>query len=162
MKFAKFSRVNRETTMPAVSAHGDFRPVIFPFKGNSLPYHTVTAGGAPFVETYASRIPPGAVVTVCVEVHGVDSDNFFECTKLFVAHRSKQNANDCKVLLIYDAYRSQMSLRVLQLFCASGICIYAFPAHKSGKTQPFDFRLFCAFKAVLRDALSVAADFEYL
>lgn len=45
---------------------------------------------------------------------------------------------DRKVILLYDGYRSHMSLAVLELFRKKCFIAYALPAPTSGTTQPLD------------------------
>ena len=61
--------------------------------------------------------------------------------------------NGRHVLLVYDGYRSHMSLKVLELFQKNNGVVYAIPAHTSGKTQPLDVVVFGIFKKALRDIL---------
>ena len=63
------------------------------------------------------------------------------------------------VLLIYNAYRSHISLEVLEVFLRNDIVVYALPSHSSGKTQPLDFVLFTAFKGALNNAVSSCSGF---
>lgn len=62
------------------------------------------------------------------------------------------------MLLIYDGYRSHMTLRVLQHLRDSNVIVYALPAHTSGKTQPCDTGIFGVFKQAMNDAMQKAAD----
>ncbi len=69
-------------------------------------------------------------------------------------------ASGRKILLTYDAYRSHMTLSVLELFHDNGIVVYALPAHTSGKTQPCDVVLFSDYKKRLNESLSLAASMD--
>jgi len=62
--------------------------------------------------------------------------------------------NDRRVLLIFDGYRSHLSLSVLELFERNNIIVYALPAHTSGKSQPLDVVLFGSFKRALNNKMS--------
>ena len=64
-----------------------------------------------------------------------------------------------KVLLLYNAHRSHISLEVLEVFLRNGIVVYALPAHSSGKAQPLDFVLFAAFMGALNNAVSSCSGF---
>eukprot|EP00171_Calliarthron_tuberculosum_P002656 IDg2656t1 len=77
--------------------------------------------------------------------------------RAFVTSVRDLTANGRKVLLTYDAYRSHMTLAVLELFDANGIIAYALPAHTSGKTQPCDCVLFASYKQHLNKSLMLAA-----
>ena len=54
---------------------------------------------------------------------------------------------------------------VLRLLEASGLLVYAFPAHTSGSTQPFDVSVFGPFKEHLRvsieELFSPASGYTY-
>ncbi len=76
-KVAHFANVKRSTMMPVVSAAGDAGPVLFVFKGKSLPYRRVARGGVIVTETFADYLPRGAVVASREDRGGVDSVNFF-------------------------------------------------------------------------------------
>lgn len=52
-------------------------------------------------------------------------------------------------VLVYDGYWSHLSLRVLKLFDANNIVVYALPAHRSGTTQLCDLVVFSCFKKAL-------------
>lgn len=61
-----------------------------------------------------------------------------------------------KLLLTYDAYRSRITLAVLDLFKDSNIIFYALPAHTSGKLKPLDVVIFSSFKKALNDAIHLS------
>lgn len=73
----------------------------------------------------------------------VDSVSFLSWSKAFVTSINDLTEKDRKVLLTYEAYRSHMTLEVLENFHAYGVVFYALPEHTSGKTQPCDVVLFC-------------------
>ena len=52
-------------------------------------------------------------------------------------------------LLIYDGYRSHLSLQVQEEFSKTRVIVCALPSHTSGKTQPLDMVMFAAFKAAV-------------
>lgn len=58
------------------------------------------------------------------------------------------------ILLTYNAYTENISLRLIDMFNKNGIIAYALPAHSSGKTEPLNFVLFIAFKQALRIAIA--------
>lgn len=71
-------------------------------------------------------------------------------------HVSGLTANGRTVLLSYDCYRSHMNVRVLKLLENNGIVVHALSAHTSGKTQPFEVKLFSKFKMKLKDVIADA------
>lgn len=60
---------------------------------------------------------------------------------------------DVKCFVLYEAYRSHISLEVLELFL-NGIKFYALPAHMCRETQPVDVVIFSAFKVELNNAVT--------
>ena len=126
----------RVTIMPVISVAGETGPCLFVYKGKSFPYRCYDENGQEKIDTIAHQLPRWAVVAMLAEGKGVDSNNFCEWTSSFVDYVSDPTTNDRKLLLIYDGYRSHMSLSVLQLFAENNIVVYALPAHTSGKIQP--------------------------
>lgn len=57
------------------------------------------------------------------------------------------------MLLLYDSYRSQITIPALESFADAGIMAYALPAHTSGTTHPLDCNVFASFKAHCRQML---------
>ena len=90
------------------------------------------------------------------KVAGVDSSSFSAWARLFVIHVADRT--DCRreFLLTYDAYRAHVSFRVLELFEASDIVIYALPAHDSGMTQPPDAPALGIFKKEIYGKMDLA------
>lgn len=127
-----------------------------------MPYREVLRSGEAHVQTYADLLPRNSVIAFREERGGVDSSNFLSWARLFVESVRDLTAGGRKVLLIFDAYRSHMSLDVLQLFNDNGVVVYALPAHTSGKTQPLDVVAFAVFKNALNEALHTAASADKL
>jgi len=153
MRVAEFLNANRVTILPCISASGDMAPPMFVFKGKQLPFRNVVRAGEVVSETYHDHLPARAVVAMREELGGVDSSNFLAWARSFVEHVQYLVRGGRPILLIYDAYRSHMSLAVLELLLQNNIVVYALPAHTSGKTQPLDVVLFGIFKLTLRDLL---------
>eukprot|EP00171_Calliarthron_tuberculosum_P006015 IDg6015t1 len=162
LKIAEFRRTHRVTMLPAISAAGSVAPPLFVFKGKKIPYREVLLGGKAVVQTYADLLPRHSLLACREDRGSVDSVNFFNWAKVFVESVRDLTAGGCKVLLIYDAYRSHMSLNVLNLFRQNGIVVYALQAHTSGKTQPLDVVVFSAFKNALNESLNAAASSDCL
>eukprot|EP00171_Calliarthron_tuberculosum_P002273 IDg2273t1 len=162
LKIAEFRRTHRVTMMPVISAAGQCGPTLFIFKGQRMPYREVLRHGVAHVQTYADLLPRGSVMAFREERGGVDTKNFLGWARLFVDSVRDLTANGRKVLLIFDAYRSHMSLQVIQLFHDNGVVVYALPAHTSGKTQPLDVVTFSVFKNALNEALNAAASTDKL
>lgn len=80
----------------------------------------------------------------------MDSPIFLAFTHRFLQHTEHLRRNGRKVLLVYDGYRSHLSLPVLELFAKNNVIVYSLPSHSSGKLQPLDFVLFGVFKNALR------------
>jgi len=150
----EFVSSSRATVMAVVSAAGDTAPPLFVFKGARLPYRVVEEAGKEVVQTYSTFLPRGSAVAMRDQNGGVDSENFYQWARLFVESVKDLTSNGRKLLLTYDAYRAHLSLRVLELFLANGIIVYALPAHTSGKLQPLDVVVFSAFKAALNSAVT--------
>ena len=140
--------------MPVVSAAGKMGPTLFGFKGKHLPHRKVLRDGKVWMEGLAELLPRHSLVTSREKVGGVDKLNFKEWAYEFIVHVRDLISNGLQVLLIYDAYRSHMSLEVLQLFEDHGVVVYALPAHTSGKTQPLNVVLFSPFKKALNGCLT--------
>lgn len=157
LKIAEFRRTHRVTMLPVISAAGQNGPTLFIFKGRRMPYRQILRRGVVHTETFAELLPRGSLIAFREERGGVDTKNFFEWARIFVHSVRDLTANGRKVLLIYDAYRSHLSLQVLQLFRDNGVIAYALPAHTSGKTQPLDVICFSVFKNALNEALNTAA-----
>lgn len=160
MRLAEFKNMNRVTVMPVVNVDGEDGPCLFVFKGMSLPDRKVLRAGRVSVETWAQFLPRNAVTSTRAEFGGVDGYNFFEWAKEFVEYVKPDTDHGRKVLLTYDGYRSLMILRALENFEQNGVCVYALPAHSSGKTQPLDVVLFSLFKKHLQDTIEMAACLE--
>lgn len=141
-KMGTFLHTNRATVMPVISASGRLASSLFVFKGKRLPYRVVSLNGFKVFETYADHLPKGSMVSMREENGGVDGKKFYNWAHSFVNESKDLRQNRKKMLMIFDGYRSDMSLRVLELFNANGTIVYILPAHTSGKTQPLYFVLF--------------------
>lgn len=157
MRTAEFAAISRITMMPVISAAGDSGPTLFVFKGTRLPYRNVARGGHVVAETYADYLPRDAVISTRADHGGVNADNFFQWATRFVAHIEDLTNGGRKVLLVLDAYRAHMTMRVLEYLDKNNVVVYALPAHTSGKTQPLDVVLFGSFKKHLNEGILLAA-----
>ena len=83
----------------------------------------------------------------------MDRTNFIYWAYKFLDHVQDRTAHRRKVLLVYDGYRSHLSLDVLDILAKHSAIVYALPAYTSGKTQPCDTVLFGSFKHHLDAAL---------
>jgi len=153
-RIAQFANTSRVTMMPAICADGSAHLPLFVFKGRCLPYREIERNGIKGLDTYQGRLPRNAIVCSRQENGGVNSEIFYSWATQFVKMAGDLTANNRKVLLIYDGYRSHMSLKVLNLFYANDIIAYALPAHTSGKTQPCDVVLFGCFKDELNKVMN--------
>ena len=118
--------------MPCISAAGHFPPLLFVFKGKTLPYRRVLRNGREIHETAADILPRHSFVAVREQNGGVDRHNFLNWGMAFVDSVKDLTANNRKLILPYDAYRSHITLDVLELFNKNNIIVYALPAHTSG------------------------------
>ena len=84
---------------------------------------------------------------------GMDKHIFIEWAKQFVEDFKDLTSGNRKFLLLYDAYRSHMSLQALKTFEQGGIVAFALPAHTSGSTQPMDVGVFQPFKSQLNTTI---------
>ena len=157
---ADFSYENRITMMPIINADGDCAPPLFVMKGKRVPYREVLQNGIVLPETPLSRLPRTSVLATREENGGVDKHNFLSWAYTFIDYTRDLRSGGRKILLVYDAYRSHISLEVLGVFKNHGIEIYAVPAHTSGKTQPLDVVVFSVFKNALNDAVSNCSGFK--
>ena len=82
--------------------------------------------------------------------------NYLNCGFVFVESVKDLTANNRKLLLIYDAYRSHTTLNVLDLFHRNKIIVYALAAHTSRKTEPLDVVMFSPFKNALNESMNLA------
>jgi len=96
------------------------------------------------------------------ELGSVDGTNFLEWAKVWIESNADIPKAGRSILLIYDPYRSHMSLAVLELFQKNNIIVYASPGHTSGKTQPLDVVIFGIFKSALRDILLSAVEVKLI
>lgn len=117
------SKTDRDTVMPCVSAAGDVAPVLFVFKGAQLPFREVRMHGQTRVETLSSHLPRVSVVAMRKEGGGVDGEVFYQWALHFTEHIKDLTTGGRHVLLIYDGYRSHMTLRVLKHLRDSNVVV---------------------------------------
>lgn len=148
-----FTYNNRLTMLPVVSAAGETGPLLFIFKGVWLPHRKVLVDGVTRTETVSSNLPRVALVYMREESAKIDSNSFYQFSRLFTAYVRELTENGRHVLLPFDACRSNMSLRAFEHFRENNIIIYALPAHSSKKTQPLDTGVFGTFKREVNEPL---------
>ena len=149
-KSSEFKNIKRITMMPVVFANGDVGRSLFVVQGTRVTYRTTLHDGMETMEILADCLPRGSVITTHQDVASVDPHNVLQWGRLFAEDCRDLTAGGRKVLLILDGYRGHMTYPVLRLFDASGIIVYALPAHTSGSTQPLDVSVFGPFKEYLR------------
>eukprot|EP00171_Calliarthron_tuberculosum_P017875 IDg17875t1 len=125
MRFPDFASTHHMTMIHVLCAYGETGPVLFVLMGSILPYREVLRESTVMTKTYADHLS-------------------WEQSSLRAP---------TVVLLVYNAYRADMTLRVLEFFKKINVVAYAFPAHMTGKTQPCDTVLFGIFKKKLKDFL---------
>lgn len=138
MRIADFKNARRATMIPVISATGDVRPTFLVFKGTRVPFQWTLRVGVVRQEIYHDILPRGAPVPIREQHVGVDLMNFLNCAHELVRIIFDHNAGGRKVLLLYDSYRSHMSLSVLELFGQCDVVVQVLPEQKSGKTQSLD------------------------
>ena len=109
-------------------------------------------------QTYSDFLPPDTVVALRDESGGVDGRSFLAWARIFVEIVKHLTAGGRKLMLIYDSYRAQLSIAVLELFKSNNIVVLALPAHTSGKLQPCDLVVFGELKRVLQESVSGTMD----
>ena len=141
-----FRNVSRVTIMPVIFANGEKGRPLFVFKGTKLSHRVVRTVRGPEKQSLADCLPRYSIVTTQEELAGVDKGNFVRWAEIFVRDVSDLSKHGRKLLLLYDGYRSQMSLKVLRILREGNVIAYCLPAHTSGKTQPLDLTVFGAFQ----------------
>ena len=91
--------------MPSIAAGGSTHIPLFVFKGSRIPFRQVVVNGVTKLDSYAERLPRGALVTVRENTGGVDTTNFYSWALQFVSLVKGSHGMNRKVLLIYDGYR---------------------------------------------------------
>lgn len=141
-KLPEFRNLDRITMMPDIFASAEYGKPLFVIKGNRIPYQTVkTCNGNEMVESLADCLPRGSIITTRNETASVDKNNVLRWRQ-FVEDIRDLTANNRKVLLIYDAYRSQMHFQALKVLDEGGVIAFSLPAHTSGTIQPLDVGVF--------------------
>lgn len=160
-----FKNESRVTIMPDIFASGEMGRPMFVFKGTKLPHRVVERDSALYRESVVDCLPRRSIVTTREDLAGVDKSNFIRWAELFVEDVADLTKQGRKVLLLYDGYRSHMSLRAVQILRKGNVVAYCLPSHTSGKTQPLDLTVFGAFKhnivSTMRDISLVNATEPY-
>lgn len=153
-----FQGVDRITLMPTVFADGSLGNLFVVAKGDAIQYRVnKNKNGNEVLETFADCFPRRTVLTTRSELAGVDKHNFLRWAEGFVKEVSDLTKDGRKVLLIFDGYRSHMSVSVLEVLREGGVEVYILPAHTSGATQPLDVSLFSPLGATLNDLIAGVA-----
>jgi len=139
--------------MPVIFASGARGRPLFVLRGKRHPYRVVQNGSDSSTETVFKCLPRGSMVAMREEVAGVDSYNFLRWADQFVEDVRPLTARGRKVLLIYDRYRSHMSLPVLRALRSGNVIAYCLPAHTCGVTHPLDLTVFGVFKRELGESI---------
>lgn len=72
----------------------------------------------------------------------VDSNTFLIWAECLVTDTITLHDDGCKMLVLYDGYRSHLSVTVLDLIAKNDIIVYAFSAHTRSTTQTLDVGVF--------------------
>ena len=151
---AFFKNVHRVTLLPAMFACGSMGTPTFVVQGASVAYRVINVEGAELLESFADCLTPHANIPTRWELAGVDKFIFERWAKAFVQYCLPLTANARKVLLVYDGYRSQMGLKVLEILSEGNIIAYALPAHTSGTMQTLGLHVFRSFKENLNTKIA--------
>ena len=111
-----FKYEDRVTMMPVISAASEAGPPLFVIKGKQMSYRNMLRNGKTYIESPESSLPRRSVLATRIEGGGVDSKNFLSWADSFIEFTKDLRAEGWKVLLIYDGYRSHLSLQVLEEF----------------------------------------------
>ena len=141
-----FRNVSRVTIMSVIFANGEKGRLLFVFKGTKFSHRVVKTVSGLEKQSLADFLPRYSIVTTREELAGVDKSNFVRWAEIFVKDVSDLTKHGRRLLLLYDGYRSHMSLKVLRILRQGNVIAYCLPAHTSGKTQPLDLTVFGAFK----------------
>jgi hypothetical protein len=122
------------SALVCVNADGGYVPPFFIMPGKNVRRRSITGGS------------PGATFAA--------SDSSFLTTHLFIQYFEwfvKAIPTERPVVVVADGYKCHFSSRTLRHARASGIHLYALPAHTSHFLQPLDVTLFHHFKRFLED-----------
>lgn len=156
-RFANFPLV---TMMPVIAVDVSAVTIWIVFWASHIPFRHVVANGITKIDWYQEWLPRGALVKVRQNIVSVDSTNFSFSALRFVRLFKDWHGLNSKVLLVFDGYRSHMSLEVHELFKSNEIIAYALPSQTGGKTQHFDTALFGTFKQALNQFFRASMDPE--
>ena len=101
--------------MPVILASGVTGRPLFIFKGTRILHRVIENNEGLFKQSVADCLPPNALVTTREELAGVDKSNSVRWAESFVQDISHLARQGPKVLLLYDGYRSHMSLKALTI-----------------------------------------------
>ena len=150
--------VNRISLLVCANALGNLARPLFIFHGTRVRIRELQHKNEPgkvWHETIGNCLPGNSLFAARQGVAGVGSASFFKWVKYFIDDVDHLTKDGRKVFLIYDGYRSHMSLAVLELMAQNGIIADALPAHTSGTTQPLDVSIFGPFKNAFRINLDI-------
>ena len=146
VRLSVFRNVSRVTIMPVIFANGEKGRPLFVFKGTKLSHRVVKTVRGLEKQSLTDCIPRYSIVITREDLAGVDKRNFVRWAEIFVKDVSDRTRHGRKILLLYNGYRSHMSLKVLRILREGNVIAYCLPAHTSGKTQPLHLTVFAAFK----------------
>ena len=144
---------NRINLITVISAAGPRAPPPFVLNSSAIPYRVSLRDGIRVAESPASYLPANPVFAMRTENEGVSSTRFLNWAAIFVRYTASIRTSNRDFLLVYDGYKSHLSLLVLKLFNQNGIVVYSLPAHTSGQTRPLDNFVFSSFKASIAKTL---------
>ena len=156
MRSAHFKNVSRVTMMPVVFADGSCGRTLFVVQGRRVPYRVIEVNEVLSTQSLADCLPTGSYIRTREDLAGVDKFSFERWAADFGIECKSLTALGQKVLLLYDGYRSHMSLKALEILKANNIIAYALPSHTSATAQPLDVSVFNSFKHFLRKSIKAA------
>ena len=157
MRSVHFRNVSRVTMMPVVFADGGCGRTLFVVQGRTLPYRILDVNSVHATQSLADCFPKGTYITTREDVAGFDKFSFERWASDFGEECRSKTAHGQKVSLLYDGYRSQMSLKALELLKRNNINAYALPSHTIATTHPLDVSVFNSFKHFMRKSITTAA-----
>lgn len=110
---AEFSYKSRVTFMPCISASGNCAPPLFVFEGNRINCDRILMDSVPIDQPRTSTLPPNAVIATRQTIAEVDPCILLSWAHWFLTYIKRLRVGLRKVLLVYDGYRSHLSLSVL-------------------------------------------------
>ena len=138
--------------MPVVSADGRHHRLLVVLPGVRSRWTKVIANNKEVHQTPSDFLPHGSFVFQRTPA-GVDTGIFLKWLPSFLNDTSHLRENGKRMLLIYDGYKSHVSLSVISMLMKENVLAYALPSHTSQITQPLDVAVFGPLKSFLKEEI---------